>query len=125
MAVEPYSGKVLSATQVTLIRVCDGCALLLGYIAFRVHAACFSSELMLSSLKGHDVFLHSSSPFGVIVRQMLPGVNVNLHTCKVPFGMQPSYILRIWPSSQRSLCCLRREYILKRPAQDSTSAFVT
>lgn len=103
--------------HVTLIRVCDGCALLLGCIAFRAHAAHFSSELMPSSLRGHDVFLHSSSPFGPIVSQLLPGVNVDLHTCKVPFD----HVF------EDHVFCLKREFMLGRPAQDSTSvsAFVT
>ena len=80
LAVEPYSGKAVSATQVTLISVCDGCALLMGCRAFRAHAARFSGELMPSSLKGHDVFMHGGSPFGPIVSQLLPRVNVDLHT---------------------------------------------
>ena len=81
---KPYSGEALSATQVTLINVCDGCALLLG-CAFRAHAARFSSELMPSSFNGQDVFVHGGFPFGPIASQLLPGVRVDPHTYKISF----------------------------------------
>ena len=61
-----------------LLCVCDGCGLLLGCIAS-------SGGRMPSCLRGHDVFVHGGSPFGPIVNQLLPGVNVDLHTYKVSF----------------------------------------
>ena len=46
---------------------------------------CFSSELMPSSLSGHDVFVHSGPPFDTIVSQLLPGVSGDLDTYKDSF----------------------------------------
>ena len=42
-----------------------------------------SGELVPSSLRGHGVFVHGGSPFGSIVSQLLPGVNVDRHTSEV------------------------------------------
>ena len=142
----------LSSTPVTLISVCDGCALFLGGIAFGAHVARLSGELMPSSLRGHDVFVHSGSPFswpdhqpaaprsqcwssylqGLFWPSLWSGDGDSrldaperaprsgcLSECA-----GPSHILRMWPS-QRRLRCLRREYMLGRPARGSRSAFVT
>ena len=76
--------EALPAAQATLVSVCGGCAFLLG-CAFRAHAMHFSSELMSSSLRGHDEFVHSGSPFDLIVSQLLPGVSVDFDTYKVSF----------------------------------------
>ena len=46
-----------------LLCFCDGCALLMSCIASRAHAVRSSFGLMSSGLKGHDVFVHGSSPF--------------------------------------------------------------
>jgi len=91
------------------------------------------SELMPSSLGRPGCVVHAGFSFCPIVSQLLPGVNVDLHTYKVSFdrvfeaemgtadwtlalselsvpsyGMRPSHILGMWPS-QRSLRFLRRE----------------
>ena len=146
---KPYSGEALSSAQATLVSVGDGYAFLLG-CAFRVHVAYFSCELLPCSLRAHDVFVHSGSPFDLIVSHLLSGVSIDLGIYKVSFDyifeaqmgianwalalskllyrmsfrMQPSSILQMWPS-QRSQRCLKRECVQRRPAQDSTSAFVT
>jgi len=69
------------------------------------------------------VFVHGSSPFGAIVSQLLPGVNVDIHTYKVfegtrykvfavPLGASHLVLNAVFceDSSGRNVLCARLTY---------------